>query len=68
VRERRSSKFSGLCAGHEYPKLEVRDYAALQIADVVGIDVYAFGGTPKEWAKLHGQVRDALKRELHSPK
>ena len=68
VRERRSSKFSGLCAGHEFLKLEVRDYAALQIAYVVGIDVYAFGGTSKEWAKLHGQVRDALKRELHSPK
>jgi hypothetical protein len=67
-RDRWSKKFTGPCAGSEYFFLEVRDYAALQIARVVGIEVDVRRRTPEEWAKLRGQVQDALKRELNRPK
>jgi hypothetical protein len=60
-----SPKFDGPGAGFPYERLEVRDFVALQIARLVGIEVELnLDRTPNEWAKIRSQVKDALKREL----
>ena len=51
--------------GLNYNKLAVRDFAALELADLLGIDVELKPErTPDEWAKLHRLVREAVDREL----
>ena len=47
------------------PRLEVRNFAAMRIADILKVPVEP---TPQwsldEWARLRDQMREALKREL----
>jgi hypothetical protein len=66
VRDRGSSKqFEGPCAGFQYEKLEVRDFAAMQLASLVGIEVELnLERTPKQWAEIRQRVREAVDREL----
>src|SRR5262249_12228607 len=64
-----SSKFDGFCAGFSYPKIEVRDFAALEIVELLGIKVKVDPDrTPEEWAKIRSQVREAVTRELRKTK
>ncbi len=44
-------------------KIEVRDFVAMKIADLIGIDVEREERTPEDWAKVRNQVRKALERE-----
>jgi hypothetical protein len=61
----RSSKFEGICAGDDYDEIEVRDFAALKIAELVGMKVEVNPRrTAAEWARIRSRVREALKREL----
>jgi hypothetical protein len=47
----------------EYSKIEVRDFAALTIAEMLGIKVETNPKrTPEEWAKLRSKVREELNR------
>lgn len=58
------SKFEGPCAGFIYKKLEVRDFAALELAALLRIEIEEkLHRTPEEWAKVRDRVRQALKRE-----
>jgi hypothetical protein len=64
-----SEKFDGPGAGHPYDKISVRDFAALEIARIVSIDVETnLERTPEEWAKIRSQVQEALKHELSKAK
>jgi hypothetical protein len=59
--------FEGLYAGFTFPRLAVRDFAAMQIAWILKIDVEPEPEwTKKQWSKLRERVREALKRELPS--
>jgi hypothetical protein len=64
VRDTRSDpeKYEGLPAGVEYPRLEVRDFAALELARLLKLPV----GPKPEWAGLRAKVREALKQEQAS--
>jgi hypothetical protein len=63
-----SKKFDGPCAGFMYDKLEVRDFVAMEIAPLVGIEIEQNPKrTPEEWAKIRKQVQEAVKRELDKP-
>jgi hypothetical protein len=58
-------KFSGPCAGFVYPKLEVRDFAAMEVATLLGIEIGdKRERTAAEWAKIRETVREKLKKEL----
>jgi hypothetical protein len=56
-------KYAGPSAGDGYPRLEVRDYAALELASLLKLPE-----KPKpewkseEWAKLRAKVKQALQR------
>ena len=52
-----------------YEQIEVRDFAALQIAEMLGIKIKDDPKrTPAEWAKIRAQVQEAMKRELGKEK
>ena len=59
LRDKSSSKlFEGRCAAEFYDEIEVRNFAALEIASLLGIQFEKdFNRTPEEWAKLRGRVR-----------
>jgi hypothetical protein len=60
-----SPKFDGPGAGFPYEKLEVRDFVALEIARLVGMDVEVnLDRTADEWTRIRNQVEVNLKREL----
>ncbi len=64
-----SSKFAGPGAGFPYHKIEVRDFVALEIAQLLGNDVeWNLERTPEQWAKIRSQVQEALKREFSKTK
>jgi hypothetical protein len=53
-----------LCAGGDYKRLEVRDFAALEISRIVGTDVPVNPErTPKEWAKVREKAMEAVRIE-----
>jgi hypothetical protein len=61
-------KYFGPHEASEYPRIEVRDFAALEIARLLGIETERNPGrTPNEWAELRSQVRKAVDRELARP-
>lgn len=64
VRDRnRSFQYEGACAGSEYEKIEVRNFAALQIAGLLGINVPLDPQrSPEDWSRLRARVREDLKR------
>jgi hypothetical protein len=54
-----------LCAGEEYKRLEVRDFAALEIARIVGNKVPVNPErSAEEWAKIRENAMKAVKLEL----
>jgi hypothetical protein len=62
-------KFAGPCAAFTYPKIEVRDFAALQIGYTLGMDIpLRLDWTPADWAILRNDVKTALRRELEKTK
>lgn len=61
-------RFGHWAAGHEYERIEVRDFVALELAWHLGVDVTAKRNATPEWAKLREKVRDGLKRELDKAK
>ncbi len=64
-----SAKFDGPGAGFPYHKIEVRDFAALELARLLGIDIELnLERTPEDWAKIRSQVQEVLKRELSKAK
>lgn len=55
--------FEGPCAGFVFQRLAVRDWAALQIAAILELDVDPDPSwSDREWASLRRQVRIALAR------
>jgi hypothetical protein len=64
-----NAKFSGPGAGFPYDKIEVRDFVALQIARLLGIEIeLKLDRTPEEWAKIRRQAQEGLERELGKTK
>ncbi len=60
-----SKKYEGPCAGFTYEKLHVRDFVAIELADLLRVEVKLDPERPpQEWAKLRNQVRQAVEREL----
>lgn len=54
---------------YAYAKLEVRNFVALRLVDMLGIKIETnYHRTPDEWAKVRQQVQEALKRELDKAK
>jgi hypothetical protein len=69
LREQDSSGKFADGAGYNYHKIEVRDFVALEIADMLGIDIELnLERTSEEWAKIRSRVQEALKRELGTAK
>ncbi|MBI1914162.1 MAG: hypothetical protein HYS12_05410 [Planctomycetes bacterium] len=66
LRDRDSSKqFKGPGAGNQYDKLEVRNFVAMELARLLGIEVELNPDrTSEEWAVIRSRVRGALKHEL----
>jgi hypothetical protein len=60
-----SKKFGGPCAGFLYHKITVRDCVALDIAELLGINVpVQLERTPEQWSQIRHKIQDALNREL----
>jgi hypothetical protein len=58
------SKFAGPCAAFTFPKIAVRDFAALQIAFILGLpDRPTELWTPSQWSELRTKVRSKLADE-----
>jgi hypothetical protein len=57
-------KYEGPCAGCDYRVLSVRDFAAMGMASLLGIDVpLKPNRSANEWAALRTRVKEAWKRE-----
>lgn len=57
-----SSKFEGPGAGFPYHKIEVRNFVAIEISRILGIEVELnLERKPEDWAKIRSQVQDRLK-------
>jgi hypothetical protein len=64
-----SKKYEGPCAGFMYHKVEVRDFVAMELADLLGIEVELNPKrTPAEWARIRRQVRESVEQALGKPK
>ena len=60
------SKFSGPFAGFVFKRLEVRDYAAMEIAAILKQPEYPHSGSAwsaEQWTAFREQVKTALKKE-----
>jgi hypothetical protein len=59
-----SYKYEGPCAAFTFETIEVRDFAAMDIAGILGLgeDPTEFW-TPADWARLRTRVREALREE-----
>ena len=56
-------RYEGFPAGHDYPRLEVRDLAALELATLLKLpEKPKSEWKPEQWAALRAKVRQALKR------
>ncbi len=61
--------FDGPHAGFLFPRLAVRDFAAMQIASILNLPAEPEPDwTSEQWAKLRAQVREALQREAAKSK
>lgn len=53
------------CAAHEWPRLEVRNWAAYQLARLLGLDVLEFHAasslSDEDWARLRREVAERLR-------
>jgi hypothetical protein len=59
----------GIYAGAPYRKLDVRDFVAMELADLLGIEVELNPErTAAEWAELRGKVRGSVEQALGKPK
>jgi hypothetical protein len=59
----------GIYAGAPYRKLDVRDFVAMELAILLGIEVELNPErTPAEWAEIRGKVREAVVQALGKPK
>ena len=57
-------RWSGV-AGREYKRLEVRNFAAMQLAELLKIDADPEPDwTPAQWAELRAKVQAKVKEEL----
>jgi hypothetical protein len=64
-----NDKYGLYCAAHEYPRIEVRNFVALQLAQLLEIEVeFNPKRTPEDWAKIRAKVREAVDRELGKKK
>jgi hypothetical protein len=70
ARDRESSKkYDGPCAGFHYHRLAVRDFVAMELADLLGIEVELNPDrTPDEWAGIRHKVRESVEQALAKPK
>ncbi len=70
LRDRKSSKkYDSTWAAFSYSKIEVRNFVALEIANLLGIEIeWNDQRTPEEWAAIRNQVQDAVKREVDKKK
>jgi hypothetical protein len=60
-----SKKYQGPCAGFTYQRLEVRDFVAMELAALLGIEVELKPDrTSAEWAEVRAKVRASAKRAL----
>ena len=60
----REDLFSGPCAGFNFDSIEVRDFAALQLADFLGLKVQADNTwKEKDWEKLRRDTNQALSKQ-----
>jgi hypothetical protein len=57
-------KFSGPCAGFHYSRLEVRDFAAMKLTQLLKLKTKPeVDWAPADWARLRTEVREALSRD-----
>lgn len=66
VRDEQSNPtmYEGPFAGFQFPRLEVRNLAAMEIASILKLDAEPEKGwTPEQWADLRARVRQALADE-----
>jgi hypothetical protein len=64
-----SEKYDGLGAGFTYQRLAVRDFVAMELAQLLGIEVERNPDrTPAEWAGIRRKVREAVEQALGKPK
>ncbi len=62
-------RFHGPGAGFPYDKIEVRNFVALKMAYLLGIEVKLdFERKPAQWAKIRNHVREAAEREFGKEK
>jgi hypothetical protein len=66
LRDRSADKrFEGPGAGFPYPRIEVRNFVAVELGELLGIPIEVdFWRTPAEWAAVRSRVREALQRDL----
>jgi hypothetical protein len=58
------SKFAGPCAAFTFPKITVRDFAACQIAFILGLpDLPNNLWTPAQWSELRKKAQSRLRSE-----
>ena len=58
-------RLTGPGAGFPYDRIEVRDFVALKLAGLLGIEVeLKLDRTAAEWAKVRDKVQEGLKQEL----
>jgi hypothetical protein len=59
-----SYQYGGSCAGALYPKIEVRDFAAIQLAGILGVELALMPDRSSgDWQRLRVRVREVLERE-----
>jgi hypothetical protein len=68
LRDRSSNEKYLHDAAAPYPKIEVRDFAALELANLLKIKVELKPDRTPDWAKLRDAVRHAAERELQKGK
>ncbi len=67
--EKSDKRLEGPGAGFYYRRIEVRDFVAVQLGGLLGIEVEVDRErSPKEWAKIRDKIRETLKRELDKSK
>jgi hypothetical protein len=70
VRDTKSdARFGGPGAGFPYDRIEVRDFVAVELAGLLGVEVeLKLERSAAEWAEVRNKVREVLKRELRKLK
>jgi hypothetical protein len=64
-----SEKYEGPCAGFVYDKLEVRNFVAMELAVLLGVEVELKPRrAASEWTTIRGQIRESVKQALDKSK